>query len=477
MLPNMINLSPLLMPCSATAATLSGKPFRKTRSGASFSPWALDFGAPVHAPADFDLDARVRAATTLEAAAEHEQQAEEDDPPLESAPPSNGLLSAALLHSHEGLLCLRPPPSESPSDSKLGEPSVQHLSCSHSVPPIAATPLCHEALPLINSGPASQPAVLSKEKFHSKKRSKDRRRKKRAKAQTMGGDTPTNRPVKAIALKRRAAALALHLSAARDEEAAPAIRADGANTRTDGSVPINTSYSLDMEDVPVAKAAFIAARCNVGLSSTGKDESSQSWADAPGIQQASHRRGNYTAVSVGISFGGGQKRVSNLAHAKHNQAVIGSLLQQTSIRRIAAFGDTFSCSTFNLGPQTRTVPHRDHLNLPYGWCAITAFGNFDPKQGGHIILWDLRMVIEFPPGSTILIPSAILMHSNTAIAPEERRYSFTQYTPGGVFRWVASGFQTVKEAGLSARSLNAAGRKRWEEGVGLLSLWSELCAE
>ncbi|OSD08126.1 hypothetical protein PYCCODRAFT_1358115 [Trametes coccinea BRFM310] len=230
-------------------------------------------------------------------------------------------------------------------------------------------------------------------------------------------------------------------------------------------------------------------------------------------QQASHRRGNYTAVSVGISFGGGQKRVSNLAHAKHNQAVIGSLLQQTSIRRIAAFGDigllrlfgprlhrhyeatlssvcehhpelrrnfdrsAFSCSTFNLGPQTRTVPHRDHLNLPYGWCAITAFGNFDPKQGGHIILWDLRMVIEFPPGSTILIPSAILMHSNTAIAPEERRYSFTQYTPGGVFRWVASGFQTVKEAGLSARSLNAAGRKRWEEGVGLLSLWSELCAE
>jgi len=57
----------------------------------------------------------------------------------------------------------------------------------------------------------------------------------------------------------------------------------------------------------------------------------------------------------------------------------------------------------------------DFGNLPYGWCAITSLGPFDPKRGGHLVLWDLQLVIEFPPGSTILIPSAVLQHSNIPI--------------------------------------------------------------
>jgi hypothetical protein len=64
--------------------------------------------------------------------------------------------------------------------------------------------------------------------------------------------------------------------------------------------------------------------------------------------------------------------------------------------------------TFNFGPQTVTFDHRDSGNLAFGWCAITAFGNFDPTCGGHLVLWDMKLVIEFPPGSTILIPSAMM---------------------------------------------------------------------
>ncbi len=93
----------------------------------------------------------------------------------------------------------------------------------------------------------------------------------------------------------------------------------------------------------------------------------------------------------------------------------------------------FSCATFNFGPRTLCFRHTDSGNLPFGWCTITALGWFDPKRGGHLVLWDLKLIIDFPPGSTILIPSAILLHSNTAIAPGERRYSFTQYTSGGLF--------------------------------------------
>jgi hypothetical protein len=76
---------------------------------------------------------------------------------------------------------------------------------------------------------------------------------------------------------------------------------------------------------------------------------------------------------------------------------------------------------------------------------VTALGAFDPKRGGHLILWDCHLVIEFPPGSTILLPSAILAHSNVAVSSHETRYSFTQYTAGGLFRWVEQGFQKTKD--------------------------------
>ncbi|KAJ2999325.1 hypothetical protein NUW54_g6950 [Trametes sanguinea] len=189
----------------------------------------------------------------------------------------------------------------------------------------------------------------------------------------------------------------------------------------------------------------------------------------------------FRPVTCGISYGGGQQRVSNLAQNEHNHAVLDALIKQAAVRRVANFGsaafqlfaprlydyyedsmnalylqdpslrpnftnNVFAAVTFNLGRRTISYTHLDHLNLPWGWCAITAVGNFDPIAGGHIVLHDLRMVIEFPPGSTILIPSAILRHSNTTIAADERRYSFTQFSAGGLFRWIEHGFQPAKNA-------------------------------
>jgi hypothetical protein len=101
----------------------------------------------------------------------------------------------------------------------------------------------------------------------------------------------------------------------------------------------------------------------------------------------------------------------------------------------------FACATLNLGPRTVCFRHKDHANLPYGWCAVTPFGDFDHEQGGHLILWELGLVLEFPPGSTLLLPSACISHSNVDINQGEKRYSFTQYTAGSIFRWVDHGFQ------------------------------------
>jgi hypothetical protein len=139
----------------------------------------------------------------------------------------------------------------------------------------------------------------------------------------------------------------------------------------------------------------------------------------------------------------------------------------------------FACAMFNFGPMTCTFDHTDPGNLPFGWCAITALGNFDPTRGGHLVLWDLKLVLEFPPGATILIPSAALRHSNTAIQQGETRYSFTQYTAGGLFQWVDQGYQTSYsyKAKLSkAQKSREAGRdeERWRMGVGLFSTLNSL---
>lgn len=130
----------------------------------------------------------------------------------------------------------------------------------------------------------------------------------------------------------------------------------------------------------------------------------------------------------------------------------------------------FAAATFNFGPRTVTFPHTDPANLAWGWCAITALGNFNPDLGGHLVLWDLGLVIRFPPGSTILIPSAVLRHSNTSIGENETRYSFTQYSAGHLFRFVYNGCRSDKvfdaEATPAEKLRRDEDRKsRWKEGL------------
>ena len=107
--------------------------------------------------------------------------------------------------------------------------------------------------------------------------------------------------------------------------------------------------------------------------------------------------------------------------------------------------------TFNFGPQVCTFPHKDLKNLSWGWCSVTSLGNYSYTRGGHLVLWDLKIAIEFPPHSTIFIPSAIVEHSNTEIASTETRMSITMYNSAGLFRWIAYGFMRKKEAELLGR--------------------------
>lgn len=99
----------------------------------------------------------------------------------------------------------------------------------------------------------------------------------------------------------------------------------------------------------------------------------------------------------------------------------------------------YSAVTFNLGGKVCTFPHKDYKNLPWGWCAVTSLGRYSATRGGHLVLWEFGIAVEFPPYSTIMLPSAIVTHFNTAIQEGEKRLSVVQYNSSGLFRWLAYG--------------------------------------
>lgn len=133
---------------------------------------------------------------------------------------------------------------------------------------------------------------------------------------------------------------------------------------------------------------------------------------------------------------------------------------------------------FNLGPSTVTEDHTDPGNCPRVPCAVTAIGSFDPEKGGHLVLIDLKLVIRFPPGSTILFSSASLRHCNLPIQAHEKRYSITQFCPGGLYRWIRHGFVpacTLSDA--VRRVLDGDPEVRWKECWDLLSTPESLVAD
>jgi hypothetical protein len=121
--------------------------------------------------------------------------------------------------------------------------------------------------------------------------------------------------------------------------------------------------------------------------------------------------------------------------------------------------------------------HRDSQNIPFGLCAVTSAGRFNPKKGGHLVLWELGIALEFPSGSTILIPSATISHCNTAIQEGETRMSMTQCCAGGLVQY---GFNTKEDLKCTAEGrqkvaeMEAGNEERWKWAIGLFSKLHEL---
>ncbi|KAH9911622.1 uncharacterized protein BXZ73DRAFT_56850, partial [Epithele typhae] len=135
----------------------------------------------------------------------------------------------------------------------------------------------------------------------------------------------------------------------------------------------------------------------------------------------------------------------------------------------------YPCCTANLGPHTACVDHLDMLNYPGCPCVLTALGDFDPNVGGHLYFPQLRLYIRFPPGCTALLCSAALRHGNTRLLdPKQKRFSFTQFVPGGLVRHVQLGFtlagpdkaeRLAKEGGINNRRDEQLGRLSTRESL------------
>ncbi|TFK60997.1 hypothetical protein BDN72DRAFT_872818 [Pluteus cervinus] len=172
------------------------------------------------------------------------------------------------------------------------------------------------------------------------------------------------------------------------------------------------------------------------------------------VDVRSHRRGEFVALPVGVSHGNGRTQPGNLFQPPERKPLVERLLSDKSIQRIAGFQSSvfsyyapklyahfsyrllrlfdhdptlkgnfnnsiFPATSFNLGPRTVSLAHTDASNVGYGLCALVSLGNFDSTKGGHLVLFDLGLMIRFPPSTVALLPSGILRHGNTTIQPGE----------------------------------------------------------
>ncbi|KAJ3752821.1 hypothetical protein EV360DRAFT_54542, partial [Lentinula raphanica] len=231
-------------------------------------------------------------------------------------------------------------------------------------------------------------------------------------------------------------------------------------------------------------------------------------------KQKNNKRVSGPSVSLGTSFGGGSQRPGTMAfYGISNRDILINLTASPSFQRLVGFTNCKFPLRFSadlLGFVTRRsrylcaqvmTGHRSdlenyfigtgpgnlqvlsnylqvYLDLQVRYLPLL-LGRFDPDKGGRLVLWDLGLIVRLPPGSTILIPSALLTHSNLPIQDGEERYSVVQYSSSGLFRWVYNGFMSDKDFLETKKPVDikkrAKDRKaRWGNGLKMFSLWNDI---
>ncbi|KAJ7747084.1 hypothetical protein B0H14DRAFT_2636825 [Mycena olivaceomarginata] len=184
-----------------------------------------------------------------------------------------------------------------------------------------------------------------------------------------------------------------------------------------------------------------------------------------------HPESPYPSVSRGLSHGGGQSEPGELCNHPANVEITDEMLENEYFRRIVGFANclfrifapilfAFYQAQMALLADWNPALKWPFVNSVFAACTF----NFGPRA----VTW-----------STILIPSAIIRHSNIPVQPDEKRFSFVQYTAGGLFRWIRNGYMTDEDflskstvGSKVARDLEAT--TCWEDGVQMFSIIDDL---
>ncbi|KAH9846214.1 hypothetical protein C2E23DRAFT_871810 [Lenzites betulinus] len=152
---------------------------------------------------------------------------------------------------------------------------------------------------------------------------------------------------------------------------------------------------------------------------------------------------------------GGIRRIANFASAAmqayaprlyaHYSRTLDALVASSPSMKPNFQNNVFGAAYFNLGPRVVTLRHKDFQNLAWGWCSVTAMGDFNPSLGPYC-----------PPGET--------------------RFSLTQFSAGGLFRWVECDFRSQYQYE-QAGGVLPSGQDRWNQGISMYSTWAELCVD
>ncbi|KAJ7206969.1 hypothetical protein C8J57DRAFT_1099455, partial [Mycena rebaudengoi] len=125
----------------------------------------------------------------------------------------------------------------------------------------------------------------------------------------------------------------------------------------------------------------------------------------------------------------------------------------------------------------------DTLYLARSVCRVTCSGNFNATKGTHFYMKQFQLVVEFPSGSSLLIPSTPINHGNTLLQPGKDHYSMTQYAAVVLFCWAAYRYQSTKSllshpGGEELRDMyDGVPGTCWEWALSLYSKYDELEAD
>ncbi|KIY61385.1 hypothetical protein CYLTODRAFT_447726 [Cylindrobasidium torrendii FP15055 ss-10] len=148
----------------------------------------------------------------------------------------------------------------------------------------------------------------------------------------------------------------------------------------------------------------------------------------------------FPAPASGVSHCNGTKRPANRRQKRSVGCMMRSLSLSEPFRRLNGFVNTMlkahNREMYDENERVLSALQERYPDIQRNFDGRTVFAAMTVNAGPQSVTRPTNQIT----GVTVFIPSALITHYNLPIAPGETRYSITQYSAGGLFRWVNNGF-------------------------------------